>query len=60
MKRMALVLVALALVAGAASGGYWFATSRALNHVGPTIAGKNESDRKVLYWYDPMQPQRNR
>ncbi len=57
MKRMALVLVALALVAGAASGGYWFATSRALNHVEPPIAGKNESGRKVLYWYDPMQPQ---
>lgn len=59
MKRMVLVAFVLALVAGAAAGGYWYAISRAMNHAEQTAAvpTQSASDRKVLYWYDPMHPQ---
>ena len=50
MRRAALVLLVAVLAAG---GGYWFAMQR-MDHA-PVQAA--QSERKVLYWYDPMYPQ---
>ena len=49
MKRLVFVVVVAAI---AAAGGYWFAMQR-MDHP-PAQA---QSERKVLYWYDPMYPQ---
>ena len=50
MNRMTVaLLLTLVLLAGAA-GGYWFAHLNAGNTAIP------QSDRKVLYWHDPMVP----
>ncbi len=57
MKPIVVAVLGLGLVAGAAAGGYWFARSSTTNHVEPPVAAKSKAERKVLYWYDPMQPQ---
>jgi membrane fusion protein, copper/silver efflux system len=57
MKPVAVAVLALALIAGAAAGGYWFARTGATNHAEPPVVAKDEAERKVLYWYDPMHPQ---
>ncbi|HEX2831216.1 MAG TPA: efflux RND transporter periplasmic adaptor subunit [Burkholderiales bacterium] len=59
MNRGAAAAVAwvVALAAGAA-GGYWFASHRA--HpvtAAPKTSEAATTDKKVLYWYDPMYPQ---
>ena len=48
MKKLALIVAALAALAAAAYGGYRYAE----NHRAP-----GASDKQVLYWYDPMYPQ---
>ncbi|HEX5843035.1 MAG TPA: efflux RND transporter periplasmic adaptor subunit [Pseudomonas sp.] len=45
----------LAVAIGAAGGGYWLAQRQAEHDVMPSSAPTQE--RKVLYWYDPMQPE---
>lgn len=45
----------LAVGIAAAGGGYWLAQRQAGHDVMPSSAPTNE--RKVLYWYDPMQPE---
>jgi Cu(I)/Ag(I) efflux system membrane fusion protein len=51
MKRAALVVGVLVLVAAAAFAGYRYALHRSME----TAAG--DSGKQVLYWYDPMYPQ---
>lgn len=57
MKISALGFSAALLTMGiaAAGGGYWLAERPANHEVMPTPAPTDE--RKVLYWYDPMQPE---
>ena len=50
----ALLVFCVAALAGA--GGYWLAMQR-MAHEPPASAQAPASDRKVLYWYDPMYPQ---
>ena len=45
----------LAVGIGAAGGGYWLAQRQAKHELLPSSAPTDE--RKVLYWYDPMQPE---
>jgi Cu(I)/Ag(I) efflux system membrane fusion protein len=45
----------LAVGIGAAGGGYWLAQRQAEHGALPSAAPAQE--RKVLYWYDPMQPE---
>ena len=56
MKISALGFSAALLTMGiaVAGGGYWLAERPAKHEVMPTPAPTDE--RKVLYWYDPMQP----
>lgn len=45
----------LAVGIGAAGGGYWLAQRQVKQEALPSSAPADE--RKVLYWYDPMQPE---
>jgi len=59
MKRTHLILAGFAVVAAAAAGaGYWYGAARIAPQAA-TPAGSEPSDRKILYWYDPMEPQRH-
>ena len=46
-------------VAVGLGGGYWFAQQRMIAMPGALAeqSPKTQDERKVLYWYDPMQPQ---
>ena len=55
MSRLVVALLAVAIAAGAAIAGYRFALTRS-EHSAPAPALAN-TERKVLYWYDPMYPQ---
>ena len=55
MRRTAVVAGVVVFGAVAAYGGYRFAMQRMDHGSTPAVAG--QSDRKVLYWYDPMYPQ---
>jgi len=72
MSRVLYAALALALAGLAAAGGYWYAMSRLhatpagaaaaqpapASQAGTAAAqAAPQSDRKVLYWYDPMYPQ---
>lgn len=57
MKRVSLVLIALAALVAALAGGYWYGASRTAPNQENVAAGQNASGRKILYWYDPMVPQ---
>src|SRR5688500_2232263 len=59
MNRSAAVSVlVIAAIAGAAAGGYWYAMHRhAVTSPDPAKPDGSKSDKKVLYWYDPMYPQ---
>ena len=48
MKRAAIVVLIALLVGGAFRGGYWWARRSA--------SGAQTSQRKILYWVDPMHP----
>jgi Cu(I)/Ag(I) efflux system membrane fusion protein len=54
MKRALAVVGIAAFGAAAAYGGYRFAMQRMDHAPAPAAA---QSDRRVLYWYDPMYPQ---
>ncbi|MGZ5118071.1 MAG: efflux RND transporter periplasmic adaptor subunit [Burkholderiales bacterium] len=59
MNRTLLVTAALvASLAAGAGAGYWYAVH---NHSAPPppakAVGNAKSERRVLYWYDPMSPQ---
>lgn len=56
MTRMALVASAVALLAIGLAGGYWWAQRHAGSTEMPHPASFASSDRKALYWYDPMAP----
>ena len=54
--------VAVVVAAAGIAGGYWYGMSQGMKSVAPPASGadsgpKAQSDRKVLYWYDPMYPQ---
>jgi membrane fusion protein, copper/silver efflux system len=49
------MVLVIGLVAGAA-GGYWLSAQRHAAR-NPATADAAKSDKKVLYWYDPMYPQ---
>ena len=61
MRRVFLVLIVVGIGAGAGFGGYRYAMHRmmaAAPDAAPQAgAAPAQSDRKVLYWYDPMVPQ---
>jgi Cu(I)/Ag(I) efflux system membrane fusion protein len=55
MKRLAVGVPVLILVAAGAFGGYRFALHRSMQ---PAVSGvTTETGKQVLYWYDPMYPQ---
>ena len=59
MKRAQLVLAGFVLVAAAAGiAGYWYGSLR-VSPPEATPASRDSSDRKILYWYDPMEPQQH-
>ncbi len=57
MKKSLIVLSLLAFVAAIAASAYWLGAHRVTT--APTKAASNvpSSERKALYWYDPMYPQ---
>jgi Cu(I)/Ag(I) efflux system membrane fusion protein len=60
MRRTPLVVVGFVLVAAAAAGGgYRYAMSRMTPPNETAAPGRDSSDRKVLYWFDPMAPQQH-
>ena len=54
MKRLLLAAAAVVVAISAVSLGYWLGLTREDAPAAETIAAP--SDRKVLYWYDPMVP----
>lgn len=60
MKRAAIAILLISLAAAAAFGGYRYAMHRMSpmqSAPAPAAASTTDSERKVLYWYDPMYPQ---
>lgn len=55
MKGVTVALLVTAVGAAAAFAGYRYAVSRMDHASAPAAAG--DTERKVLYWYDPMYPQ---
>ena len=59
-KNITLTILAFALTGVGIAGGYWFANQR-MSHVTSTLATTTtdgeKSDKKPLYYYDPMVPQ---
>lgn len=51
-RRRMLVVAALVIALSSAAAGYWFAQHRATEATDPSAG----TERKVLYWYDPMVP----
>lgn len=61
MKTFKLCFLGVILAALSAGSGYWFALHRADRSIPPALdemppASAPESEKKVLYWYDPMVP----
>jgi Cu(I)/Ag(I) efflux system membrane fusion protein len=62
-RSLAIAIVVLLALAGAAFGGFWYATRHAMQAAEPHSgapqpgAAHQADDRKVLYWHDPMNPQ---
>ena len=58
-KPLILLLGGIALLALGAGGGWWWA-GRTTTHEQPaSVPSTPQSERKVLYWYDPMAPQQH-
>jgi Cu(I)/Ag(I) efflux system membrane fusion protein len=60
MKKVALSLAAILVLAAAGYGGYRFAEHRQMSAApeqGAASAAPGATDKQVLYWYDPMYPQ---
>ncbi|MBN8715146.1 MAG: efflux RND transporter periplasmic adaptor subunit [Xanthomonadales bacterium] len=58
-KRVVAAVAALALLAVAGGIGYFIARQSAPVASSGTAATSPSSDKKVLYWYDPMTPQQH-
>jgi Cu(I)/Ag(I) efflux system membrane fusion protein len=56
-RGVAAALALLTAVAAGAAGGYWYASQRQHAATSAPVPEATKSDRKVLYWYDPMYPQ---
>ena len=57
-RGLGVLALVVAGVAGGAAGGYWYAAHRhAATPPNPAVPGTAPTDKKVLYWYDPMNPQ---
>jgi len=52
---MSKFFVAVIMLAAGLGGGYWYATQQPAGE-SVTIAGENASERKVLFWRNPMNP----
>lgn len=64
MTRQSAAIAALVLLAGGAAGGYAIgrhagSTGPTATASGPTAAGSAPARRRVLYWYDPMVPDKH-
>jgi len=58
MKKIIVLTPFLVVLAVVASGAYWLGTHReTASHA--SGSGPSSSERKVLYWYDPMVPQQH-
>ena len=57
MRRVYLIVIGLAAAVAAGGGGYWYGVSRTAPAKETAGAAQVASERKVLYWYDPMVPQ---
>jgi Cu(I)/Ag(I) efflux system membrane fusion protein len=57
MKKLALAVIVLGLVAAAAYGGYRYAEHRQMSAMPEKSAAPGATGKQVLYWYDPMYPQ---
>lgn len=58
-KRVGAAVAALVLLAVAGAIGYFIARPSAPTAASGIAAKSSSSDRKVLYWYDPMTPQQH-
>ena len=58
-KPVKQVLIAIAVAALGAAGGYWWAQRQATSSMPQATSAPVSSERKVLYWYDPMAPQQH-
>ena len=58
-KRVVAAVAALVLLAVAGGIGYFIARQSAPVASSGTAATSPSSDKKVLYWYDPMTPQQH-
>jgi len=52
---MSKFFIAVIMLAAGLGGGYWYATQQPAGEP-VTIAGENASERKVLFWRNPMNP----
>ena len=60
MNRVAMIASALGLVAIGIGGGYWWAQRGAGTHTEMSeSAVPSAQERKTLYWYDPMVPDKH-
>ncbi len=58
LSRPTLIAIALAFLIGTLGVGYWWGRSHSHAMAPETTTGsRSASDRKILYWYDPMVPQ---
>lgn len=61
-QRIRVIVASLALLAGGMGMGYWWASSPG-SATSPSLAGEAgasaATEREVLYWYDPMVPDRH-
>ena len=55
-KKPLLILVAVALLGASAYGVYQLGLSRGMNNASTGPAAAPASDKKILYWHDPMVP----
>ena len=59
-KHLKLTALMLIFLAAGAAGGYWWATrTQTSPGTATTAAPQTPTERKVLYWYDPMAPQQH-
>ena len=57
MSKLALSIVAGIALAAGAYGGYRFAQHRLISAAATPSPAQEDSEKRVLYWYDPMFPQ---
>jgi Cu(I)/Ag(I) efflux system membrane fusion protein len=57
MKKSLIILSLLVLVAAIAASAYWLGAHRIMPAPAKTASSAPSSEKKALYWYDPMYPQ---